>query len=100
MAWSRALNSPVPLPEGGALETLHDVRAHVLSLPEFERDEEVWHTVAETILSAAEHGGPWLDFARIATMKALYRHDQQKYGPGKAVGPVTKFRRRKFARGQ
>ncbi|GEM_PF-679941 len=99
MSWSTALKEPVPLPRGGVLKSLHDVRAHVLSLPESERDEDAWHTVAETLLNAAEQGGPWLDFARIATMQALYRHKEPKYGPGKAVGPEMTFRRRrKFAR--
>lgn len=83
MSWSTALKSPVPLPEGGDLKTLHDVRAHVLSLPDAERDEDAWHTVAETLLSAAEHEGPWLDFARIATMQALYRSAEPKYGPAR-----------------
>jgi hypothetical protein len=97
MPWSTALREPVPLPNGGALRTLHDVRAHVLRLPEIEREEDAWHTVADTLLSAAKHGGPWLDFARIATMQALYRHKGPKYGPGKAVGPEMEWRR-KFAR--
>jgi hypothetical protein len=99
MSWSTVLKEPVPLPEGGVLKSLHDVRAHVLSLPESERNEDAWHTVAETLLNAADHGGPWLDFARIATMQALYRHAEPKYGPGKTVGPEMKFsRRRKLAR--
>lgn len=98
MSWSTALNTPVLLPEGGVLNTLHDVRAHVLSLPDTERDEDAWHTVAETLLYAADAGGPWLDFARIATMQALYQHVEQKYGPGKATAPEMKFRRRKLAR--
>lgn len=89
---------PVPLPEGGVLNTLHDVRAHVLSLPDTERDEDAWHTVAETLLFAADAGGPWLDFARIATIQALYQHVEPKYGPGKATAPEIKFRRRKLAR--
>lgn len=98
MSWSMALKEPIPLPEGGVLKTLHDVRAHVLSLPESERDKDAWHTVAETLLSAAEQGGPWVDFARLATMQALYRRAEPKYGPGKALGPAMKFRRRKFER--
>lgn len=28
-------------------------------------------------------------------MQALYRHDEPKYGPGKAVGPELKFHRRR-----
>lgn len=99
MSWSTALKSPVPLPGGGNLKTLHDVRAHVLSLPESERDADAWHTVAETLLSAAEQGGAWLDFVRIATLQAIYRDTEPKYGPGKAVGPEMKFKRsRKSAR--
>jgi hypothetical protein len=95
MSWDATFRDAVPLPEGGVLKTLHDVRSHVLGLPEKERGEEAWQTVAETLLSAAEQGGPWLDFARIATMQALYRHVEPKYGPGKAVGPEMKFRRKR-----
>jgi hypothetical protein len=98
MSWSAALKEPVPLPEGGALETLHDIRTHVLNLPETERDEEAWHTVAETLLNAADQGGPWMDFARIATMQALYRNIGPRYGPGKSVSATTKFCRYRRAR--
>jgi hypothetical protein len=61
----------VPLPDGKQLKTLADVRAYVLKLPKKQHDSEAWLTVAETLLQAAEHGGPWLDFVRIAIMKAL-----------------------------
>ncbi len=98
-SWAKALKEPISLPNGGVLKTLHDVRAHVLSLPKAERDEAAWHTVAETLLNAAEHGGPWLDFVRIATMQALNRHAEPRYGAGRVVGSAIKFRRsRKLAR--
>jgi hypothetical protein len=31
-----------------------------------------WQTAVENLLQAAEHGGAWLEFARIAMMQALY----------------------------
>jgi hypothetical protein len=71
MPWSTALKSPVPLPNGKQLKTLSDIRAYVLKLPKRQHDSEAWLTVAETLLHAAEHGGAWLDFVRIATMQAL-----------------------------
>lgn len=98
MSWSAVLKEPVPLPEGGVLKSLHDIRAHVLSLPESERDEDAWHTVAETLLNAADQGGLWIDFARIATMQALYRNIGPRYGPGKRVSATTRFWRYKRAR--
>jgi hypothetical protein len=98
MPWSDALKEPVPLPEGGVLKSLRDIRAHVLNLPESERDEDAWHTVAETLLNAADQGGPWIDFARIATMQALYRNIGPRYGPGKSVSATRKFWRYKRAR--
>lgn len=72
MPWSTAFRSPVPLPCGGQLKTLGDVRSHILKLPKSKQNSEAWLTVTESLLNAAEHGGPWLDFVRIAIMQALY----------------------------
>jgi hypothetical protein len=95
MPWSTALKSPVPLPSGKQLKTLTDVRAHVLALPKKQRDSEAWLTVAETLLQAAEHGGAWLDFVRIATMQALTApRPIPEPNPSKEVH----WRRRKLAR--
>jgi hypothetical protein len=63
---------PVPLPGGGRLITLHDARGFILKLPDAESGSRPWQATVENLLQAAEHGGAWLDFARIAMMQALY----------------------------
>ena len=62
----------MPLPKRGRLITLHDARSFILALPEAESLSPAWQTAVETLLAAADHGGAWLEFARIAMMQALY----------------------------
>ncbi len=53
--WSRALPKPIDIGRR-KLKTLHDVRAHILSLPEDRQGNPVWHNVAGALLQAAEGG--------------------------------------------
>ncbi len=97
MPWSTALKSPVPLPGRGQLKTLSDVWSYILKLPKSKQDSEAWLTVAEALLNAVNHGGPWLDFVRIATMQAL-TDPKSMSEPNHAE--AIHLARRKLARGR
>jgi hypothetical protein len=70
MAWSAKFNYPI---KWGArtLTTLHDARDYILKLPSSKQMLPPWQAAVETLLQAAEHGGAWLELARIAMMQAL-----------------------------
>lgn len=72
--WEKRFPTPVPLPNGGEMLTLSDARSHILALPASEQAEVRWQTAAGELLKAADPPGrgPWIDFARIAMMQALY----------------------------
>jgi hypothetical protein len=42
-----------------------------MKLPEAEQQEPRWQTAIEMLINAAETGGGWLLFARIAMLRAL-----------------------------
>lgn len=71
MPWSTPFDDPIPLPGGGRLTTLQQAADHVMKLPEHVQHEAHWQTAVETLINAAENGGGWLMFARIAVMRAL-----------------------------
>jgi hypothetical protein len=71
MPWSTPFDDPIPLPGGGRLTTLQQAADHVMKLPERVQHEAHWQTAVETLINAAENGGGWLMFARIAVMRAL-----------------------------
>jgi hypothetical protein len=65
---------PIELPCGVRLASLREAIVHLVNtVPSSERGTPVILTAAEMITSAAEHGGP-IEFARIATLRALNRH--------------------------
>jgi hypothetical protein len=51
--------------------TLQQAADHVMTLPEKVQREAHWQTAVENLINAAETGGGWLMFARIAMMRAL-----------------------------
>ena len=51
--------------------TLQQAADHVMALPEKVQHEARWQTAVEHLINAAETGGGWLMFARIAVMRAL-----------------------------
>lgn len=71
MRWSARFAEPVPVPTGKPLRTLSAARAFILDLPADQQVAEHWQAAAETLLHAAESGGPWVDLARISMMQAL-----------------------------
>jgi hypothetical protein len=54
----------------------------VNTVPSFERSLPVVLTAAEMITSAAERGGP-IEFARIATLRAVNRHGGRVFDPSR-----------------
>ncbi len=81
MSWDSRFAEPIELPGGVRLASLRDAIVHLVNtVPSCERGTPVILTAAEQITSAAEHGGP-LEFARIATLRALNRHAERLLNP-------------------
>jgi len=53
------------------LATLQDAADYIMKLPEKVQHGERWQIAVENLINAAETGGGWLMFARIAVMRAL-----------------------------
>ena len=51
--------------------TLQQAADYVMALPADVQHEAHWQTAVENLINAAETGGGWLMFARIAVMRAL-----------------------------
>jgi hypothetical protein len=62
----------IKLPNGRNLETLADCRAYILALPVREQQEDRWQHATAQLLKAAELGGGWPLFARLAFSRALH----------------------------
>ena len=71
MPWSAPFDDPITLRGGGSLVTLQQAADHVMALPEKVQREAHWQTAVANLINAAETGGGWLMFARIAVMRAL-----------------------------
>lgn len=94
MSWSKRFDDPIVLPDGAKLATLRDAVAHLgKTIPKSDHDMPSVTTAAECLTLAAEHGGP-IEFARIATLKALNRHTVREFTDRKA----THWGRRKLKR--
>ena len=51
--------------------TLQQAADYIVALPERAQHESHWQVAVENLINAAETGGGWLMFARIAMMRAL-----------------------------
>ena len=71
MPWSTPFDDPIPLHGGGRLVTLQQAADYIMKLPEDVQHQERWQTAVENLINAAESGGGWLVFARIAVLRAL-----------------------------
>ena len=71
MPWSTSFDDPIPLRGGRRLVTLQQAADYVMALPEDVQHEAHWQTAIENLINAAETGGGWLMFARIAMIRAL-----------------------------
>ena len=81
MSWDSCFAEPIELPGGVRLGSLREAIVHLVNtVPSSERGAPVILTAAEMITSAAERGGP-IEFARIATLRALNRHAERVLNP-------------------
>ena len=71
MPWSAAFDDPVRVSNKRKLLTLQQAADYIMQLPEDVQHEAHWQTAIETLINAAETGGGWLMFARIAMLRAL-----------------------------
>jgi len=72
MPWSTAFEDPVSLGGKRKLLTLRQAADYIMQLPEDAQHEARWQTAIETLINAAETGGGWVMFARIAMLRALH----------------------------
>ena len=71
MPWSTAFDDPVRVDDKRELLTLQQAADYIMHLPEDAQHEAHWQTAIETLIKAAETGGGWVMFARIAMLRAL-----------------------------
>ena len=71
MPWSAPLGEPIRLRGGRSLSTLQDAADYIMKLPDDAQQLERWQVAVENLINAAETGGGWLMFARIAVLRAL-----------------------------
>jgi hypothetical protein len=71
MPWSTPFDEPIALKGGRKLITLQEAADYVMKLPEHAQQQQRWQIAIENLIHAAETGGGWLLFARIAMLRAL-----------------------------
>lgn len=71
MPWSTAFDDPVRVSNKCQLLTLQDAADYIMQLPGDTQHAAHWQTAIETLINAAETGGGWVMFARIAMLRAL-----------------------------
>jgi hypothetical protein len=77
MPWSTPFDDPIPLRGGRRLTTLQQAADYVMALPEEIQQAAHWQIAVENLIEAAETGGGWLMFARIAVVRALNMETQE-----------------------
>jgi hypothetical protein len=76
MPWSTPFDEPIALRGGRKLATLQQAADYIMKLPDEEQQKERWQIAIENLINAAEAGGGWLMFARIAVVRALNGGDK------------------------
>jgi hypothetical protein len=71
MPWSTPFDEPIVLRSGRKFVTLQHAADYIMKLPEDVQHQERWQIAVENLINAAESGGGWLVFARIAVLRAL-----------------------------
>jgi hypothetical protein len=71
MPWSTPFDEPIVVRGGRKLATLQHAADYIMKLPEDVQHQERWQIAVENLINAAESGGGWLMFARIAVLQAL-----------------------------
>jgi hypothetical protein len=75
MPWSAPFEEPIRLKGGRQLSTLQQAADYIMTLPHDVQQQERWQVAVENLINAAEIGGGWLMFARIAVLRALGREN-------------------------
>ncbi|MFL6835812.1 MAG: hypothetical protein ACJ8FZ_00700 [Bradyrhizobium sp.] len=78
MPWSTSFDEPIALRGGRKLLTLQHAADYIMKLPEDVQHEERWQVAVENLINAAETGGGWLMFARIAVLRALNVNEKRR----------------------
>lgn len=71
MPWSTPFDDPIALRGGRKLTTLQQAADYIMQLTDHEQREARWQFAVEILINAAESGGGWLMFARIAMLRAI-----------------------------
>lgn len=71
MPWSSPFDEPIELRGGRRLATLQQAADYVMKLPDDTQQQDRWQVAVENLINAAEIGGGWMMFARIAMLRAL-----------------------------
>jgi hypothetical protein len=71
MPWSTPFDEPITLRGGRKLATLQHAADYIMKLSDETQHQERWQIAVENLIKAAETGGGWLMFARIAVLRAL-----------------------------
>jgi hypothetical protein len=71
MPWSAPFDEPIALNGARKLTTLQQAADYVMKLPERAQQQQHWQIAVENLINAAEIGGGWMMFARIAMLRAL-----------------------------
>lgn len=71
MPWSSFFDEPIELRGGRRLATLQQAADYIMKLPNDTQRQDCWQIAVENLINAAEIGGGWLMFARIAMLRAL-----------------------------
>ncbi len=71
MPWSTPFDEPIALRGGRKLVTLQQAADYIIKLPDAKQKQPDWQLAVENLINAAETGGGWLMFARIAMLRAL-----------------------------
>ena len=81
MSWDQRFAEPIVLPGGVKLASLREAMVYLVkTVPSYERGMPVVLTAAELLTNAAEHGGP-IEFARVATLRAINRNVERTFNP-------------------
>jgi hypothetical protein len=81
VSWDSRFAEPIVLPDGANLASLRESIAHLVkTIPAAERRSPAVLTAAEMLTAAAENRGP-IEFARIATLRALNDHAVHVFDP-------------------
>jgi hypothetical protein len=80
--WQRRFDAPIEAPDGTRIDTLREAVAYLAkTVPKSERSMPTVTTAAEMLTYAAERGVAWMFMARMATLKAIHRHEVRQFNP-------------------